>query len=110
LGVVKNAIFKSDPIPVFGSRTVEFFRFFAVTIQAKKSLSRRGGNLRHHLFSTTGADYFKGFLECPPLVVLPGKVSPSSGHVYHLIRIVISRITPTGAQREAPGFLYPPGA
>jgi len=98
------------PIPLFGSRTDEFFSFLAVTIHAKKSLSRRGSNLRDHLFSTTGADHFKGFLECSPLVIPSGKGSPSSGHLYHLIRIVISRVTPAEAQGEAPGFLSPPGA
>jgi len=75
-----------------------------VTIQAKKILSRGGQNLYHNLFSTTSADDFIRFLEHPLFVALPGKVSPSSRHLYPLIRIVIYGITPAGVHGEAPGI------
>ena len=81
-----------------------------VTIEAKKGLVRRGKNLYHNLFSTASADDFIGFLERPLFVILPGKVSPSSGHLYPLIRIVIHCVTSAGAQVETLGFLYSPGA
>jgi hypothetical protein len=84
--------------------------FLIVTFEAKKSFVRRGKNLYHNLLSTTGADNLIGSLEPPLFVILPGKVSPSSGHIYPLIRMVIHRITSALAQGEAPGFLYLPEA
>jgi hypothetical protein len=92
-----------------GTCPIPSLLFLVKTLEAKKSLVRRGKNLYHNLFSTTGADNLIGSLEHPLFVILPGKVSPSSGHIYPLIRMVIHRITSALAQREAPGFLYPPG-
>ena len=96
-----------DPLGLLG---LLLFPLLVVTIYAKKILSRRGQNLYHNLFSTTSADDFIGFLEHPLFVTLPGKVSPSSSHLYPFVRIVIYRVTPAGAQAEAPEFLYPSGA
>jgi len=67
--------------------------FLFKTIEAQKSLVRRGKNLYHNLFSTTGADNLIGSLEPPFFMILPGKVSPSSRHIYLLIWMVIHRIT-----------------
>jgi hypothetical protein len=69
------------------SRCNPILFLLVVTIHAKKCLFLRGRHLGHHLFPTAGADYCKGFLEPPPFVILPGNVSPSSGHLYHLITI-----------------------
>jgi hypothetical protein len=75
-----------------------FFSFLVETVQANKNLPRRRRNFYHHLFSTTGAGCFEEFLGRSPLRIPPGKVSPSSRHLYVLAGVVIYPTGPTSSQ------------